>query len=248
MPEWNDLVWRGQWHEAWLRLMKTNNFPEFTGRVCPAPCEGACTVGLNDPPVTIKATNALSSTGPGPKGDAAAAPETALGQKRGDHRFRTGRTGLRRPAQQAGHQVVVYERADRPGGLLTYGIPNMKLDKAWVSRRVALMADEGIKFVTGCEVGRDLPMPQVRAAHDAVVLCGGRTRPRDLSVPGRSLGGIHFAVDYLTASTRWCLTGKRKGGRPTMSAVGCRGDRRRGHRHRLCRDSDPPGLPQCTPA
>ncbi|MDD4140115.1 MAG: glutamate synthase subunit beta [Eubacteriales bacterium] len=220
MPEWNDLIWRGQWHEAWLRLMKTNNFPEFTGRVCPAPCEGACTVGLNDPPVTIKANECAIIDRAWSEGWMQPQPPKRRSGK-SVAIVGSGPAGLACADQlnKAGHQVVVYERADRPGGLLTYGIPNMKLDKTWVSRRVALMADAGIAFVTGCEVGRDLPMPQVRAAHDAVVLCGGATRPRDLSVPGRSLSGIHFAVDYLTASTRWLLDQQAKG-RPSIDVRG----------------------------
>jgi glutamate synthase (NADPH/NADH) small chain len=206
IPEWNDLIYRGQWREAWQRLMKTNNFPEFTGRVCPAPCEGACTVGINEPQVTIKAN------------------ECAIIDKAYDAGWMTPRPPLHRTGKtvavvgsgpaglacadqlnKAGHSVTVYERSDRAGGLLMYGIPNMKLDKGLVQRRLDLMTAEGVRLVTGCEIGRDRPLSQIRAEHDAVVLCGGATRPRDLAVPGRDLAGIHFAMDFLRDNTRSLL-------------------------------------------
>ncbi|NLO37088.1 MAG: glutamate synthase subunit beta [Clostridiaceae bacterium] len=220
MPEWNDLIWRGQWQAAWLRLMKTNNFPEFTGRVCPAPCEGACTAGLNDFPVAIKANECAIIDRAWAEGWMQSQPPARRTGKKVAI-IGSGPAGLACADQlnKAGHQVIVFERADRPGGLLTYGIPNMKLDKAIVARRISQLASEGIVFRTGCDVGRDIPAQQVRKTHDAVVLCGGATRPRDLAVPGRGLNGIHFAVDYLTASTRWLLDG-HQAGRPAIDARG----------------------------
>ncbi len=206
IPEWNDLVYRGLWREALERLHKTNNFPDFTGRVCPAPCEGSCVLGMNQPPVTIKNIEYSIIERGFAEGWVTAEPPTS----------RTGKTvaivgsgpaGLSCAAQlnRAGHLVTVYERADRIGGLLMYGIPNMKLDKAVVQRRVDLLAHEGIRFVTRCEVGKDLSAEKLLQDFDAVVLCGGATRPRDLSVPGRELAGVHFAMDFLTANTRHLL-------------------------------------------
>ena len=206
IPDWNDMIFHGQWQQAWLRLMKTNNFPEFTGRVCPAPCEGACTVGIHDPQVTIKANERVIIDRAYDEGWMQPQPPT----------MRTGKSiavvgsgpaGLSCADQlnRAGHRVTVYERADRAGGLLMYGIPNMKLDKGLVQRRIDLMAAEGISFITGCEIGTDLPLSRLKAEHDAIVLCGGATRPRDLPIEGRSLDGIHFAVDFLHANTKSLL-------------------------------------------
>ncbi len=206
IPEWNDLVFRGLWQEALYRLQKTNNFPEFTGRVCPAPCEGSCTLGINEPSVTIK--NNECDIVDRAFAEGWVTPEPPL--KRTGKRVAvvgSGPSGLACAAQlnKAGHTVTVYERADRIGGLLMYGIPNMKLDKAVVQRRVDLIAAEGVQFVTNTEVGADLPVAKLQAECDAVVLCGGATKPRDLSVPGRELKGIHFAMDFLKANTKSLL-------------------------------------------
>ena len=209
IPEWNDLVYRGLWREALDRLHKTNNFPEFTGRVCPAPCEGSCVLGINDPPVTIKNIEcAIIDKAFAESWVPATPPTKRTGKKVAV--VGSGPAGLACAAQlnRAGHTVTVYERADRIGGLLMYGIPNMKLDKSVVQRRVDLLAEEGVKFVTGCEVGKDLPADKLRQDFDAVVLCGGATRPRDLTIGGRQLTGIHFAMEFLTGNTQALLAGK----------------------------------------
>ncbi|MBI5692847.1 MAG: glutamate synthase subunit beta [Verrucomicrobia bacterium] len=211
IPEWNDLVYRGLWKEALERLHKTNNFPEFTGRVCPAPCEGSCTLGIINPPVTIKNIEATIID----KGweEGWVLPETP--------RARTGKrvaiigsgpAGLAAAAQlnRAGHSVTVFERADRPGGLLMYGIPNMKLDKQEVVlRRIKLLEQEGIKFICNASVGsgeHDNVEPQIfLKEYDATVICTGATQPRDLPIEGRQLKGVHFAMEFLTANTRALL-------------------------------------------
>jgi glutamate synthase (NADPH/NADH) small chain len=221
IPEWNDLVYRGQWREASVRLHLTNNFPEFTGRVCPAPCEGSCTLGINAAPVTIKSIEQEIAEHAWVKGWIRPEPPLA----------RTGFTvaiigsgpaGLACAAQlnHAGHEVTVFERADRIGGLLTYGIPNMKLDKRVVERRVQLLADEGIHFVCNTEVGRDVAPDRLRAEFDAVVLAVGSTVPRDLPVEGRDLRGIHPAVSYLHAATKRLLDDEPPD--PTLLAAGKR--------------------------
>jgi glutamate synthase (NADPH/NADH) small chain len=214
IPEWNDLVYRGKWDEALERLHKTNNFPEFTGRVCPAPCEGACVLGIIQPPVTIKSIECTIADRGWEEGwIVAQPPATRTGKKVAV--VGSGPAGLSCAAQlnHAGHLVTVYERADRIGGLLMYGIPNMKLDKSVVQRRVDLLAKEGVKFVTGCEVGRDLPAGKLLEDYDAAVLCGGATKPRDLPVEGRNLKGIHFAMEFLTANTKSLLdSGLKNGG------------------------------------
>jgi glutamate synthase (NADPH/NADH) small chain len=206
IPEWNDLIYKGQWKEAVARLLKTNNFPEFTGRVCPAPCEGACTVGINDPQVTIKANEcaiidrAFENGWIVPK-----PPVNRTGKKVAV--VGSGPSGLACADQlnKAGHTVTVFERADRIGGLLMYGIPNMKLDKSVVDRRVNLMKAEGINFVTNVEVGKDYPADNLLKEFDAVVLCGGATNPRDLPIEGRQLKGVHFAMEFLRANTKSLL-------------------------------------------
>lgn len=208
IPEWNDLVYRGLWRAALERLHKTNNFPEFTGRVCPAPCEGSCTLGINEPAVTIKSVeNAIVTKGfeegwiqPSPPKKRTGKTAAVVG---------SGPAGLACADQlnKAGHSVTVYERADRVGGLLTYGIPTMKLDKGVVQRRVDLMAEEGVEFVTNTEVGKDHPADKLLSEYHAVVLCGGATEPRDLPIQGRHLKGVHFAVDFLRANTRSILDG-----------------------------------------
>ena len=195
IPEWNDMIYRGLWQEALARLLKTNNFPEFTGRVCPAPCEGACTVGMNDPQVTIKNNECYIIEKAFDGGWIKPDPP----QKRSGKRVAvvgSGPSGLACAAQlnKVGHEVTVFERADRPGGLLMYGIPNMKLEKSVVLRRVKLMEEEGIHFVTGVEVGKDISTEKLRSDYDAVILCGGATKPRDLPIEGRALDGIYFAI------------------------------------------------------
>ncbi|MBV9097066.1 MAG: glutamate synthase subunit beta [Frankiaceae bacterium] len=203
IPEWNDLVWREDWREAIERLHATNNFPEFTGRLCPAPCETACVLGINSDPVTIKqveveivdrawdegwispqvperlSSKTIAVVGSGPAGLAAAQQLT-----------------------RAGHTVAVFERADRIGGLLRYGIPEFKMEKRHLELRLAQMRDEGTKFRTGVNVGVDITADQLRKRYDAIVLAGGATKPRDLPAPGREYDGIHFAMDYLPLSNR----------------------------------------------
>jgi glutamate synthase (NADPH/NADH) small chain len=207
IPEWNDLLYRGLWREALGRLRYTNNFPEFTGRVCPAPCEGACTLGsIPSPAVTIKNIEVAII-------DRAWDDRRVTAQPAAWHTGKTvavvgsGPAGLACADQlnQAGHEVTVYERADRVGGLLTYGIPNMKLDKKIVQRRVDLMAAEGVRFATGTNVGKDVKAEELRAKHDAVVIAAGSTLPRDIQIEGRKLSGIHFAVDFLSANTKSLL-------------------------------------------
>ncbi|MDD2534845.1 MAG: glutamate synthase subunit beta [Eubacteriales bacterium] len=206
IPEWNDLIYRGRWKEAWERLKKTNNFPEFTGRVCPAPCEGACTVGINEPQVTIKNNEVYIIDKAWEEGWVNPQPPKVRSGKKVAV-IGSGPSGLACADQlnKAGHTVTVYERADRTGGLLMYGIPNMKLDKNVVQRRVDLMAAEGVTFVTSCEVGKDLPAAKVKAENDAIVLCGGATKPRDLPIEGRALPGVYFAMEFLKANTKSLL-------------------------------------------
>jgi glutamate synthase (NADPH/NADH) small chain len=208
IPEWNDLVYRGQWREAIIRLHKTNNFPEFTGRVCPAPCEGSCTVGINQPPVTIKTIENEIIERAFREGWVVAEPPLArTGFKVAV--VGSGPAGLAAAAQlnRAGHEVTVYERDDRIGGLLMYGIPNMKLDKSVVDRRVKLLTEEGIAFVTGVAVGKDVAADKLASDFDAVVLATGSTVPRDLRVEGRELAGVHFAMDFLVGNTKNLLGG-----------------------------------------
>jgi glutamate synthase (NADPH/NADH) small chain len=213
IPEWNDLVYRGLWREALDRLHKTNNFPEFTGRVCPAPCEGSCVCGKNDPPVTIKNIEvSIIDKGwengwviPQP-------PKHRTGKKVAV--VGSGPAGLSAAAQlnKAGHEVTVFERADRPGGLLMYGIPNMKLDKKEVVlRRISLLEKEGVKFVCNTEVGKNYPAEKLTQEFDAVVLATGATKGRDLPIPGRELKGIHLAMEFLTTNTKNLLDGAKPG-------------------------------------
>jgi glutamate synthase (NADPH/NADH) small chain len=205
IPDWNDLASRDQWRAAIDRLHATNNFPELTGRLCPAPCEGSCVLGINDDPVTIKRIElsiveraflegwivprppmrrtgkAVAVVGSGPAGLAAADQ-----------------------LNHAGHKVTVFERSDRIGGLLRYGIPEFKLEKRHLDRRLTLMEQEGVVFRTGSHIGVDVPTEALRRDFDALVLCCGASAPRDLAVPGRDLAGVHFAVDYLTQQNRRC--------------------------------------------
>jgi len=213
IPEWNDLVYHGKWDEAFRRLLKTNNFPEYTGRVCPAPCESACVLGINEPPVTIKDNEvtiidrAYESGVMKPQ-----IPEIRTGKRVAI--VGSGPAGLAAADQlnHAGHEVTVLERADRIGGLLMYGIPNMKLDKEVVERRNRLMEEEGVIFRPGVAVGTDLDPKELVAEYDAVLLACGATKPRDLPVPGRELDGIHFAMDFLRANTKSYLDSGHKDG------------------------------------
>jgi glutamate synthase (NADPH/NADH) small chain len=214
IPEWNDLVYRGHWSEALRSLLKTNNFPEFTGRVCPAPCEAACVLGISEEPVTIKNIEcAIVDKGFEEGWIRAAPPKSRTGKNVAV--VGSGPAGLACAAQlnAAGHRVTVFERDDRIGGLLMYGIPNMKLDKRIVQRRVDLMAEEGVRFLTNHSVGFDYPSDRLLAEHDAVVLCGGSTKPRDLPIEGRSLDGIYFAMDYLRPNTRSLLDSNHRDGK-----------------------------------
>jgi glutamate synthase (NADPH) small chain len=229
IPEWNDLVYQGRWRDALDRLHKTNNFPEFTGRTCPAPCEGACVLGITDPPVTIKnIENAIIDRGFAEGWITAQPPAERTGKKVAI--VGSGPSGLAAAAQlnKVGHHVTVYERADRIGGLLMYGIPNMKLDKGVVQRRIDLLAEEGVKFVTCAHVGRQDDFPsghmtqimlergcqmqfidpnQLVAENDAVLLATGATKSFDPTArcPGRDLKGIHLAMDFLTRNTKYLL-------------------------------------------
>jgi glutamate synthase (NADPH/NADH) small chain len=214
IPEWNDLVYRDLWQEALHRLHKTNNFPEFTGRVCPAPCEGSCVLGLNELPVTIKNIEcSIIDNGFAQGWVKPQLPENRTGKKVAI--IGSGPSGLACAAQlnYAGHWVTVYERADRVGGLLMYGIPNMKLDKAIVQRRVDLMSAEGVKFVTNTAIGLDIRAEKLKSEFDAIVLCCGATKARDLPIPGRELNGIHFAMDFLHSNTKSLLDSNHKDGR-----------------------------------
>ncbi|KAF6765062.1 NADPH-dependent glutamate synthase [Ephemerocybe angulata] len=211
IPKWNDLVFKGQWQDALNRLLMTNNFPEFTGRVCPAPCEGACVLGINEQPVGIKSIECAIIDKGFEMGWMAPNPPNVRTGKRVAI-VGSGPAGLACADQlnKAGHFVTVYDRNDRMGGLLMYGIPNMKLDKAIVQRRIDLMAEEGITFVSNTSVGRDIEVTQLRAENDAVVLATGATWPRDLKIPNRDVDGIHFAMEFLQLNTKSLLDSELK--------------------------------------
>jgi glutamate synthase (NADPH/NADH) small chain len=203
IPDWNDLVYRNRWREAIQRLHATNNFPEFTGRVCPAPCEEACVLNINNDPVTIKAIEKSIIDHAWDAGWVVPQPpERRTGKKVAV--IGSGPAGLACAQQlaRAGHLVTVYERADRIGGLLRYGIPDFKMEKRHIDRRLEQMAAEGVTFVPNAHVGVNVPVDRLRREFDALVLAGGATKPRDLPVPGRELKGIHFAMEFLPQQNR----------------------------------------------
>jgi glutamate synthase (NADPH) small chain len=205
IPDWNDLVWHGRWREASRVLHSTNNFPEFTGRVCPAPCEAACVLGISEPPVTIK--NIEKTIVDRAWEEGWIFPE--LPARRTGKRVAvvgSGPAGLAAAQQLArsGHSVTLFEKADRIGGLMRYGIPNFKMEKHLIDRRVNQMRAEGVEFVVNTHVGKDLPVSELRSGFNAIVLAGGAEHPRDLKVPGRELNGIHFAMEFLPQSNKVC--------------------------------------------
>ncbi|HUQ39393.1 MAG TPA: glutamate synthase subunit beta [Acidimicrobiales bacterium] len=203
IPDWNDLTYRDRWQEAIERLHATNNFPEFTGRLCPAPCEAACVLGINADPVTIKQIEVSIIDRAWAEGWVApVVPETKTGKRVAV--VGSGPSGLAAAQQltRAGHDVVVFERADRVGGLLRYGIPEFKMEKAVLERRIAQMEAEGTEFRCGVEVGVTLPVSDLQTQYDAVVLAGGATAARDLPIPGRELAGVHQAMEYLPLANR----------------------------------------------
>jgi len=206
IPDWNDLVWRDRWREALEVLHSTNNFPEFTGRVCPAPCEESCTVNLINDPVTIKNIElAIVEKGWEEGWIQPEIPEHKTGKRVAI--VGSGPAGLACAQQlaRAGHGVVVFEKADRIGGLMRYGIPNFKFEKHIIDRRLAQMRAEGVEFRENVHVGVDIPAKSLLDEYDAVVLAGGAEKPRDLPVPGRELAGIHFAMEFLTKNTKRVL-------------------------------------------
>ena len=206
IPEWNDLVYKGRWKEAYERLTKTNNFPEFTGRVCPAPCEGACVLGINEPAVTIKdIENSIIDKAFEEGWVKDYQPAQSTGRKVAI--IGSGPAGLTAADQlnKAGHSVTVFEREDRIGGLLVYGIPNMKLSKSLLNRRVKLLESQGIEFKTNSNIGVDILSDEIRKAFDAVLIATGSTIARDLNIPGRESENIHFAMDFLTQNTKSLL-------------------------------------------
>ena len=203
VPEWNDLIFQGNWEEAYYRLKKTNNFPEFTSRVCPALCEAACTCGLNGDAVSSKANEYSIIENAYKKGYAAAKPvKVRTGKKVAV--VGSGPSGLATAdmLNRRGHSVTVFEREDKIGGLLRYGIPNMKLEKQFIDRKIAIMEEEGVQFVTGCNIGKDKKAATLLKEFDRIVLCCGASNPRDIKVPGREAEGIYFAVDFLKSTTK----------------------------------------------
>lgn len=206
IPDWNDLVYRGRWKEAVRQLHATNNFPEFTGRICPAPCEASCVLGINLPPVTIKnIEKTIVERGFAEGWIRPEPPRHRTGKKVGV--VGSGPAGLAAAQQlcRAGHSVVVYEKAERIGGLLRLGIPHFKLEKHIIDRRLEQMTAEGVRFVTNAHVGQNVAVEDLLQDFDAIILAGGAEQPRDLKVPGRELRGIHFAMEFLPQQNRRCL-------------------------------------------
>ena len=222
IPDWNDLVYKNRWRQAIDRLHATNNFPEFTGRLCPAPCESSCVLGINADPVTIKTIEQAIVDRAFEEGWIAPQRPTMTTGKRVAI-VGSGPAGLAAAQQltQAGHEVIVFEKSDRIGGLLRYGIPEFKMEKHVLDRRLALLEAEGVQFRPGVNVGVDVTARQLREDYDAVLLAGGAGQPRDLSVPGRDLPGVHFAMEYLTQQNRLCA-GDSLGEAPLISAAGKR--------------------------
>src|SRR5512146_1699463 len=205
IPDWNDLVYRGLWREAVRQLHATNNFPEFTGRICPAPCEAACVLGINQPPVTIKEIEKdIIERGFKEGWIKPQPPQFPTGKRVAV--IGSGPAGLAAAQQlrRAGHDVSVFEKADRVGGLLRYGIPNFKLEKRLIDRRLEQLSAEGVQFMTKAHVGHNVPVHDLRRDFHALLLCGGAEAPRDLRVPGRELKGIHFAMEFLPQQNRRC--------------------------------------------
>src|SRR4051795_3995828 len=205
IPDWNDLVYRGSWKEAVRQLHATNNFPEFTGRICPAPCEASCVLGINEPPVTIKQIEKTIIDRAFEEGFVRPEPAMVRTGKRVAV-IGSGPAGLAAAQQlaRAGHDVTVFEKNDRVGGLLRYGIPNFKMEKHLIDRRLEQMRAEGVKFETNAHVGGNVPVEDLRREFDAVLLAGGAEQPRNLNVPGRELKGVHFAMEFLPQQNRVC--------------------------------------------
>jgi glutamate synthase (NADPH) small chain len=205
IPDWNDLVWRGSWRDAVRQLHATNNFPEFTGRICPAPCEASCVLGINEPPVTIKQIEKTIIDRAFEEGFIKPEPAAVKTGKRVAV-VGSGPAGLAAAQQLArgGHDVTVFEKNDRIGGLLRYGIPSFKMEKHLIERRMEQMRGEGVKFVTNAHIGVTMPVEDLRRKFDAILLAGGSEKPRDLKVPGRELKGIHFAMEFLPLQNRVC--------------------------------------------
>jgi len=222
IPDWNDLVYRGRWQQAIRVLHSTNNFPELTGRICPAPCEASCVLGINEPPVTIKQIEKTIIEHAFKEGWIQPEPPLHRSGKRVAV-VGSGPAGLAAAQQlnRAGHLVTVFEKADRIGGLLRYGIPEFKLEKRILDRRLEQLIAEGIVFQTNAHVGKSVPVEDLTKEFDAILLAGGAEHPRDLKVPGRELNGIHFAMDFLPLQNRLCA-GDRINGKSTMLARGKR--------------------------